>query len=322
MRIATTGLIAAALVLPASPLAAQSPAPWPQRPVKIILPLGPGSGADIGARLITEKLSTKWGQPVVVENRPGGDGIVAITAFISAHDNHVLLFAPAASFTAHPYLHDKMPYDPRDLTPVARVSATLVTLTAPPQLGVQSLGELLAMVRAQPGKLNWASATGATEFLMAGFFKTQGLDLMKVPYRDTVQAANDVAEGRLHLYWSSHAIVRAAIEAGRVKALAVAASRRSDIVPSLPTVAQAGFPGLTFDGLVGIYGTRDLPAVARERIAADVRSALADPTIISRLHATGQDIVPGTAVEFTADIDKQRAVMAETAKVLGVKAAQ
>jgi tripartite-type tricarboxylate transporter receptor subunit TctC len=149
MRVAKTlagSLLAlSVLALSALPSAAQN---WPTHPVKVLLPLGPGSGADIGARLIAEKLAAKWSQPVVVENRPGGDGFVAINAFVSAHDDHMLFFAPAASFTAHPYLHEKLPYDPRDLAPVARVSATVVSLTAPPQLNIKSLGELMAMARA------------------------------------------------------------------------------------------------------------------------------------------------------------------------------
>ena len=244
MRIARI-LIGCAIALSALastvlPSAAQN---WPKRPVRSCCRSAPGSGADIGARLIAEKLSAKWGQPVVVENRPGGDGFVAITAFVSARDDHILLFGPAASFTAHPYLHDKLPYDPRDLAPVARVSATLISLTAPPQLDVKSLGELLAMARAQPGKLNWASVTGATDLVIAAFLKREGLDMAKVPYRDPVQALNDVAEGRLHLYWSSLAIVRGAIEAGRVKFAGDHSSEPSSVVPGAPTVTQAGFPG-------------------------------------------------------------------------------
>jgi len=307
------------LALPALPAAAQS---WPTRPVRVILPLGPGAAADIGARLIAEKLAAKWGQAVVVENRPGGDGFVAITAFLSAHDDHMLFFAPAASFTAHPYLHDKLPYDPRDLAPVARVSATLVSITAPPQLNVNSLGELLAMARAAPGKLNWASVTGATDVVIAAFLKREGLDMAKVPYSDGVQALNDVAEGRLQFYWSSLAITRGAIEARRVKLLAITATKPSPLVPGVPTATQAGFPGLTFDGLVGFYATRDMPNELRERIAADVRQALADPKIVQRLEACGQEVVPGSAAEFAADIEKQRQGAAENAKVLGIKAAQ
>jgi tripartite-type tricarboxylate transporter receptor subunit TctC len=310
------------LALSTHSAAAQSAQAWPQRPVRLILTLGPGSGADIGARLIAEKLTAKWGQPVVVENRPGGDGFVAINAFVSAHDDHTLLFGPASSFTAHPYLHDKLPYDPRDLAPVARVSATLITLGVPPQLNVKSLAELVAMARAQPGKMNWATITGATDLVLAAFLKSEHLEMAKIPYRDPVQALNDVAEGRLHLYWAALAIVRAQMQAGRIKVLAITASEPTSIMPGVPTVAQAGFPALTFDGLVGFYGTRDMPNALRERIAADVKAALADPAIVSRLHATGQEVVPGSAAEFAASIDKQRATVANIAKVLGIKAAQ
>src|SRR5438876_8596771 len=121
-----SAIVLSSLALSALPSAAQS---WPTRSVRVILPLGPGAGADIGARLIAEKLAAKWGQAVVVENRPGGDGFVAITAFLSARDDHMLFFAPAASFTAHPYLHDKLLYDPRYLAAVGCVYATLVSLT-------------------------------------------------------------------------------------------------------------------------------------------------------------------------------------------------
>ena len=232
-----------------------------------------------------------------------------------------LLFGPASAFTAHPFLHEKLPYDPRDLAPVARVSATLVTITVPPSLDVKSLGDLVAMARAQPGKLNWATITGATDLVVAGFLKAQNLDMAKIPYRDPVQALNDVAEGRLHFYEAALAIVRAQMQAGRVKVIAITASEPSKVVPDIPTVTQAGFPGLTFDGLVGLYGTRDMPAALREKIAADVKDVLADPAIVSRLQATGQDVVPGSAAEFAAAIDRQRAGVAETAKVLGIKAA-
>src|SRR5271170_6355675 len=116
---------------------------WPTRPVRLILTLGPGSGADIGARLLADKLSQRWGQPVIVDNRPGGDGIVAINAFVSAHDDHILLFTPTSSFTAHPYLHDHLPYKPSDLVPITRISNTIVTISVPTSLGVNSLDQLV-----------------------------------------------------------------------------------------------------------------------------------------------------------------------------------
>ncbi|MGZ8310216.1 MAG: Bug family tripartite tricarboxylate transporter substrate binding protein, partial [Rhodoplanes sp.] len=192
---------------------------WPQRPVKFILPLGPGAGVVVTARLVSDRLAKRWDQPVVVENRPGGDGMVAITAFIGAHDNHTLLFSPAGSVTAHPCLHEKLPYDPRELAPIARATNTLVACGVPESLKVATLTDLIAMARAQPGKLNWASATGTNEFLFAGFLKTAGLSMQRVPYRDTVQALNDLAEGRIDMYVAALAIMLPQVRAGKVKIL-------------------------------------------------------------------------------------------------------
>jgi tripartite-type tricarboxylate transporter receptor subunit TctC len=321
-RMKTKVVVAAAallaLVQSVVPMAAQT---WPQRTVKLILPLGPGSGADIGARLVAEKLAARWDQPVVVENRPGGDGIVAISAFINARDDHVLFFGPSSSFIAHPYLHDRMPYDPRDLAPVARVSSTLISITAPAQLNVNSLTELLAMARARPGKLNWASITGATDLILHAFIKKSGLDMVRVPYRNPVEGLTDTIQGRVHLYWAAHAIVQAQAQAGTIKIVAIANSQPTSILPGVPTAAQAGYPDLTFDGLVGLFGPRDMPPALRERIAADVKTALADPAVHARLTGTGQVVIPGGDAEFAASIDRQRAGLVDVAAVLGIKAA-
>ena len=143
---------------------ARAAADWPTRPVKFILTLGAGSGSDIGARLFADRLSRKWGQPVIVENRPGGDGLVAINAFVSAHDDHVLLFAPSSSFTAHPFLHDKLPYKPSDLLPIVRVSNTFIVIAVPKELKIDTLADLVKRARAEPGKLNWAGVTGRARF--------------------------------------------------------------------------------------------------------------------------------------------------------------
>ena len=146
--VGTLLLTALVWVVAATPAGAQD---WPMRPVKFLVPIGAGSGADIGARLIAEKLTAKWGQPVVVENRPGGDGFVALTAFTSARDDHTLLFGPTTTFAGHPYLHNKLPYNPNDLAPIARVSSTLVTIGAAPSLGANSLKDVFDKVRAEPG---------------------------------------------------------------------------------------------------------------------------------------------------------------------------
>jgi tripartite-type tricarboxylate transporter receptor subunit TctC len=301
-----------------SPAAARG---WPQGMVRFILPLGLGSGTDIAARLIAEKLSARWGRPVVVENRPGVDGFIATAIFTESRDDYTFFFGPAAALTAHPYRYDKLPYDERDFSPIGRVAATLVTVCVPTSLDVNSLPELVAMARAQPGKLTWATITGATDLIFAGFLKKAGLDMAKIAYHDPVEAVDHVAEGRLHFYQAALAVVQEQVQAGRVKIVAITASERAAVLPDVPTVAETGFPELTFDGLVGIYGRRDMPVDLRERIAADVKTALADPAIGSRLAATGQVVVPGSPAEFAAAIEKQRASVAAIAKVLGIKAA-
>src|SRR6266566_3902338 len=172
--------IVTAIGIHSVPASAQAPA-WPQRTVKFILPLGPGSGVDIGARLIADKLSQKWGKPVVVENKPGGDAIVAITAFLGANDDHVLLMAPTSTFTAHPFLHEKLPYDVKELVPIARVSNTVVAVGVPASLGVNSIDDLIKRAKAEPGKLNMASATGANDFVATGFLKQSGAEIARVP---------------------------------------------------------------------------------------------------------------------------------------------
>jgi tripartite-type tricarboxylate transporter receptor subunit TctC len=314
-------LSAAASMVSSAP--AQTPnAQWPQRPVRFIVPLGPGAGVDIGARLFAERLSARWRRPVVVENRPGGDGIVAITAFVSAHDDHILLYSPASVFTAHAYLHDKLPYDPADLSPVARVSNTLVAIVAPASLKIGSLAELVALVRSEPGKLNWATATSVSDFLFAAFLKNANLDMSKVPYRDTVQPSTDVAEGRIQMYWGALAIVRPHVQTGKVKLLAFSNTMRAPDEPDVPTVTEAGYPALFFNGLAGLFGPRDMTEDTRERIAADVKAIAADPFIQARLVSTGQVVSPGRAPEFAASIEEQRSAVAAIAQEMGIKPAQ
>jgi tripartite-type tricarboxylate transporter receptor subunit TctC len=295
---------------------------WPQRNVRFIVPLGPGSGADIGARLFADRLAARWGKPVVVENRPGGDAIVAITGFVGAHDDHTLLYAPAATFTAHPFLHDRLPYDQADLVPIARVSNTIVAIVAPASLKVGTLAALIGQVRAQPGKLNWATATGFSDFLFASFLKNAGLDMSKVPYRDPVQPATDAAEGRIQFYWGALAIVRPHLEAGKLTLLAVSNSVHIPDEPTVPTVKEAGFPSLAYDGLVGLFGPRDMADDVRERIAADIAAVASDAAITTRLLSTGQLVSPGRPAEFAASISAQRAIVGEIAKEMGIKPAQ
>ena len=309
----------AAIAAPRLLVPASAQQAWPTRPVKFILTLGPGSGTDIGARLFADRLSQRWGQPVVVENRPGGDGIVAINAVVGAHDDHQLLFSPTSSFTAHPYLHDHLPYKPGDFLPIARVSNTIIAISVPSSLGVNSMKELTALARAQPGKLNWAGVTGALDFIFAGWLKREGLDIAKIAYKNPVDAANDLAEGRVQVYESALAIVRPQLQTGKIKLLCVTNTVRAPTYPDLPTVEEAGQPALTIDGLVGLFGPSGMPLDLRQHIAGDFR-AVADATIKDRLATTGQLLNIGGPEEFAKSSDEQRAQVAAFAKELGVAA--
>jgi tripartite-type tricarboxylate transporter receptor subunit TctC len=309
-----------AAVLSLLPPAALAQA-WPSKPVRFILSLGPGSGADLGARLYADRLTKLWGQPVVVDNRPGGDGVIAINAVIQAKDDHTLLWGPTANFVGHPYSLDKMPYDPAELVPVARVSGTVVTLGVPATMKVASLKELLDTAKQKQGSLNWTTAVTMTDIILEGFLKTQGIDAAHVRYKQPAEAVSDLINERIQLYSSAYAIVRAQTQpGGKVKLLAVQARNR---VPglNLPTVGELGFPGLNFEGLVGIIAARssNLPDAARDRIGADIKTVSRDPQVAERLAATAQLNVPGNAAEFAQSIDEQVKQLAESAKRLGLK---
>lgn len=316
---ALSALAVAALALLATSQHAAADS-WPSRPVRFIVTLGPGSGVDIGARLFADRLSTRWGQSVVVENRPGGDGIIAITSFLGARDDHVLLVSPVSSFTAHPYFHDTLPYDPKDLVPIARISRTVIAVSVPTSLNVNSLKELEALARVKPGQLNWTTATGFTDFVFAGFLHTVGLTMAKVPYKNPVAAVTDLAEGRIQAYMPAYAIVRPQVLAGKVKVLAVTNHERAPVLPDVPTATEAGYPSLEFDGLVGLFGPPEMAADVRTKIADDIRAA--DPVIVERMTATAQIVSPGNGVEFAASIAQQRAQVAAVAKLFGNKPVQ
>jgi tripartite-type tricarboxylate transporter receptor subunit TctC len=309
----------AAFILLTLPAGIARAADWPTRPVRFIVTLGAGSGVDIGARLFADKLSTLWKQPVVVENRPGGDGILAITSFLSANDDHVFLVCPTSSFTAHPYFHDKVPYDQKNLIPVARISKTVVAVAVPKALDVNSLKDLEALARKEPGKLNWTTATGFTDFVFAGYLHSVGLKMEKVPYKNPAGAATDLAAGTIQVYMPAYAIVRPQVLAGAVKVLAVTNRERFSGLPDVPTAKEAGYPSLDFDGLVGIFATPDTNASIREKIAKDVATVAKDPSILERMTATGQIVSPGDGAEFGQSIAEQKAQVAAVAKLFGGK---
>jgi tripartite-type tricarboxylate transporter receptor subunit TctC len=316
---ATTIAAFAGLVLLALPSQPQAQS-WPQRPVRLIVPFGPGAGADIGARLLSERLPARWGgKPVVIENRPGGDGLLAIQSFLSANDDHTFLFTPSGNFTVHPFQYDKLPYTNADLVPIARVSNTILGVGVPTAMNVGTIADWVARAKADPGKFNAAVVPGITEFTFDYFVKTAGLTLTKVPYRDIVQAATDVGEGRLQIYMASYAILQPQTEAGRIKTIVVNGRERAPILPNIPTAREAGFPALEVEGLIGLFGSRTLSKELIEKIGADVVAATKDPVVSARLSATAQTVNPGMPAEFAAAIQAQRDQVAKIAQALGIK---
>jgi tripartite-type tricarboxylate transporter receptor subunit TctC len=295
---------------------------YPTKTVRFILPFGPASATDITARLFADRLSARWNKPVVVENRPGGDGLVSLNAFVDAHDDHVLWFGPAGVFNVLPYGHDKLPFDvKRDLVPIVSISQVVLALSMPATMNVNSVDEMVKLARAQPGKLNGAAAQGISDFLLFGFAKQKGLDIARVPYRDIMQAPNDLVESRIQVLSTSYAVVQPLAKAGRIKVLAVTSRQRAPSAPEIPTAVEAGYPDLTFESIGGVFGPRDMPDTVRDGIAAEFRKIAEDPIIAKRLGDTGQIMSVLGPSEFAKSVEAQRDKLAGLAKVLGVTAA-
>jgi tripartite-type tricarboxylate transporter receptor subunit TctC len=298
---------------------AQTSEAWPRRAVKFIVPFAPGAGADIGARLAADVLSRKWGQAVIVENRPGGDSLIAIRAVVNDNDDHQFLFSPAGNFTPHPYRHEKRGYDrQKDLLPIARFSNTILSVSVSSSLGVTTLKEFVELARKRPKELNAVVVPGITEFVWDGFIKTEGLEIAKVPFNNLVQGAGEMATGRIQVTMSSLAIQQPVLQSAGARLVAVTSRVRVPLIADTPTAREAGFPSLEVDGLVGLFGPRSVSSALRTRIGDDVKAIAADPAIAAKLVASGQVPNPGGADEFSAAIIAQEKQIDEIAKVVGL----
>jgi tripartite-type tricarboxylate transporter receptor subunit TctC len=312
-----TLLIAATLLAIATPLHAQT---WPQKPVRLIVPLGAGSATDVTARLFADRLGARWGQAVVVENRPGPDGLVAVMAFIAAHDGHTLLFSIGGPVTVNPAARATLDYDPdRDLVPIASASDSFLAIAVNPTLGVNSIDDLIKRARAAPGTLSWAATPGLPQFTFAGFAKGAGLDMVQVSYRDFSPALQDIQQGRIQVVATGLLPLLPLAKAGKVKLLVVTNRERSPAAPDLPTAREIGHPELAADGFQGFFGWRGIPEPLRERIAADVRAVGEDTALKEKLAVLGQAVRTGTPADFVAMIAEQRAKIAQIAQAIGLQ---
>lgn len=316
---ALAAAMAALPVFATTPAAAQAQA-WPQRAVKFVLPFGAGSATDVAARLMTERLQAKWGQPVVIENKPGADGLLAINAFLQANDDHTLLYSSSASFMAHPYTLDKLTYDfERDMAPIARVTDTVLTVNVPASSANQTLGQFVAEAMARPDKLNVTGAPGVPDFTLDYFIKTRGLKVQKIPFKNIVEAATALAGNQIDFLLTSAAIVQPLANAGKIRILAVTSRERASFAPDIPTVHELGWGGLAVETTAGLYGPKSMPLELRERIARDVIAVISDKAIAGKLLATGQVVNPGGPAELAATIKEQSDLTARIAKVLELK---
>lgn len=292
---------------------------WPTRPVRLIVPFGAGSGVDMAARVYAARLAERWQHPVIVDNRPGPDGIVGTQAFATAKDAHTLLFAPTGPLTFGPHLHDNLPYDPvADFVPIASAGRVTLTIAVATTVEATSLAALAALVRQRPGAYLWATpAPGGPELVLKAFNALEKLEMKQVTYRETSMALQDIGAGRVQIVVGSLPTIASLVQAGRVRILAVTNTTRSDAIPDVPTVAEAGYPQLTLDGQWGLFGWKGMSDDLRRRLAGDMTNAASDAALVTRLSAVGLAIDAGTPVDFAAAVDRQRQQAATLARLSG-----
>jgi tripartite-type tricarboxylate transporter receptor subunit TctC len=292
---------------------------WPVRPVRIVVPFAPGGGADLVARLVAPRLSEGWRQPVVIDNRPGSDGVAGVQAFVSSNDRHTLLFTPAGQVTLSPLLHARLPFDPeRDLVPIAAAVAPSIGIAVGRDVSAASLPDLARLARQQPERYLWAGVAGLPELIFKAFLEIEKAPMKHVPYRDPSAALHDLGAGRIHAMVGSVATLSPLVQSGSARLLVVTTSTRLAAAPEVPTTTEAGYPVLTAGGKWGFYGWRDMPVALRDRISTDIRNALDDAALAEKLSAVGLVVAPGDAAEFASTIDAQRLQVHEIARIIGL----
>jgi tripartite-type tricarboxylate transporter receptor subunit TctC len=320
--IARRTLLAAAAILPARLAHAQA-APWaPARQVRIICPFPPGGAADLLSRSLAEELSGPLGQPVVVENRAGAGGSIGTEAAIRAPaDGHTLVMGSTGPNAMNPALFN-LPFDPaRDLAPVSMVATVASILVVHPAVPATTLPELLALARAQPGQLSYASAgNGSSIHLFMELMKSlAGVDIQHVPYRGGGPAMVDVIGGRVAMMFDTIPTAMPHVRDGRVRVLAVSSAARHPTLPEVPTVAEAGVPGFEAIGFYGLLAPQATPEAAIARYTHEVALVLGRPAFRTRLQALGVDPAPGSPTEFAAFVERDRARWTQLVRSAGIK---
>jgi tripartite-type tricarboxylate transporter receptor subunit TctC len=295
--------ISLSIVVLAASGAAQG-ADFPTKPVRMVIPIGPGSSMDITGRVLAQRMNESWHQPVIADNRPGAGGNIGADVVAKAPpDGYTVLFCSSSLAIARS-AYRKLPYDPvRDLEPVIQIASRGNVLVVHPSLPVNSVKELIALAKSKPGQLAFGSGggSGSSDHLVVELLNLMaGVNITHVPYKSGPQAQNDLLGGQIQVYFGGIPVNLPLIKAGKVKALGVSLARRSTALPDVPTLAEAGVPGYEVNVWYGVFAPSGTPKPVVAKIAADINKQLKSTDFQERLTALGVDAAGGTPAEFKA----------------------
>jgi tripartite-type tricarboxylate transporter receptor subunit TctC len=298
---------------------------WPTKPVRLVVAYPPGGGIDVMARQIAEKLTPAWGQPVVVENKPGANTIVATDAVAkSPADGHTILLTTDATFSINPHLYAKLPFDTqRDFIPVTMLVLLQQLLVAHPSLPANNLSELISLAKAKPGSINYASyGSGSQPHLSGEMLKNKaGIDLVHVPYKGISLAVPAVMAGEVQLTFAGIATSMPQLKAGRIKAIAIGGAQRSPLLPQVPTFRELGYPEVETHAWFGFFLPAGSPPDAVARIHTDTKRIIEEPEFRQKqLIDKGYEPIGSAPEEFAAYIRKDSESRARAVKISGAKA--
>jgi tripartite-type tricarboxylate transporter receptor subunit TctC len=313
-RIAACAAFVAALMAP-SFAAAQSAGSYPDRPIKFVVPVSAGGTTDIMARVLAARLSAAWGQPVIVENKPGGSGIAAAESVARARpDGYTLFMGTIGTLSVNQSLFPKLSYDSlRDFAPVTLVAVAPIVLVINPKVPARNVAELVALAKSKPGSLNYStSGNGASPHLAAELFKSlAGIDVVHVPYNGGGPSIAAVISGDVHMMFDNVFTALPHVKDGRLRALAVASRERSKSMPDVPTMAEAGLPGHEIAGWVGLVAPAATPGEIVRKLSSELARQMALPEVREKF--VGADPVGNTPEEFAAFL---RAEIAKWGKLI------
>lgn len=312
-------ILAAATLLGAAPAPAQS---FPSKPIRIIVGFPPGGGNDIVGRILAEKLTDRLGQTVLVENKPGANGIVgAETAAKAAPDGHTLLVGPIGTMCFNAGLYDKLPYDPlKDFTPITQIATFAVLFAVHPSVPAKNMKEFIELVRANPGKYNYAA--GSSPFLaVAELLKKEAkLDIVQIPYKGSMQAVNAAMAGEVAFLSVDVPPAVPQIKAGKLRGLAVVGNQRSSGAPDLPTMTEAGVPNFEHTMWIGLFAPTGTPDPVIAKLHAEVSAVLKMPDVKERLNAIGFDPTGITPAQMAQVLKTDNAKWVKVVREAGLKA--